>query len=179
MINKIKQNIPANSLGYILICGGIIVIILLLVIFPLNRVNAGRAKDIKKLQDQIEEQKGLGQVYQLAQSDTDKKTAFVLANPARTKLSRQETEKFQKSFRAEAEKASLMVMSLTPDPDSMGVASKYLIYNATVKGEFANFRKLLVVLGEMPYVEQIEEMNMKQDSDSMEFGLKIGIALAD
>jgi len=61
----------------------------------------------------------------------------------------------------------------------MGVGSKYLIYNATVKGEFANFRKLLVVLGEMPYVEQIEEMNMKQDSDSMEFGLKIGIALAD
>ncbi|MEN6510074.1 MAG: hypothetical protein ABFD63_15065 [Smithella sp.] len=179
MINKIKQTIPANSLGYILICGGIIVIFLLLIIFPLNRVNAGRAKDIKKLQDQIDEQKGLGQVYQLAQSDPRKKSDFILSNPAGTRLSRQETEKFQKSFRTEAEKANLMVMSLIPDPDSMGIGSKYLIYNATVKGEFANFRKLLVGLGEMPYVEQIEEMNMKQDSDSMEFSLKIGIALAN
>ncbi|PKN89185.1 MAG: hypothetical protein CVU51_01360 [Deltaproteobacteria bacterium HGW-Deltaproteobacteria-1] len=179
MINKIKQTIPANSLGYILICVGIIVIILLLVIFPLNRVNAGRAKDIKKLQDQIEEQKGLGQVYQLAQSDTGKKSEFILANPARTKLSRQETEKFQKLFRAEAEKANLMVMSLMPDTDSMGVGSKYLIYNATVKGEFVNFRKLLLALGEMSYIDQIEEMNLKQDSDSMELRLKIGIALAN
>ncbi|PKN10511.1 MAG: hypothetical protein CVU70_02735 [Deltaproteobacteria bacterium HGW-Deltaproteobacteria-5] len=179
MINKIKQTIPANSLGYILICGGIIVIILLLIIFPLNRVNAGRAKDIKKLQEQIDEQKGLGQVYQLAQRDSGKKSNFILSNPVRTKLSRQDTEKFQKSFREEAQKASLMVMSLIPDSDSMGVGSKYLIYNATVKGEFANFRKLLVGVGEMPYVEQIEEMNMKQDSDSMEFRLKIGIALAN
>jgi hypothetical protein len=179
MINKIKQNIPANSLGYILICGGIIVIILLLVIFPLNRVNAGRAKDIKKLEEQIDEQKGLGKVVQLAQSDTGKKSDFILANPARTKLSRGETEKFQKSFREEAQKANLMVMSLMPDPDSLGAGSKYLIYSATVKGEFANFRKLLVGLGEMSYVERIEEMNMKQDSDSMEFRLKIGIALAD
>ncbi|MDD4357101.1 MAG: hypothetical protein PHN98_07595 [Smithellaceae bacterium] len=179
MINKIKQTIPSNSLGYILICGGILVIIVLLIIFPLNRVNAGRAKDIKKLQDQIEEQKGLGQVYQMAQSDTGKKSEFILANPARTTLSRQETEKFQKSFREEAQKANLMIMSLMPDTGSMGVGSKYLIYNATVKGEFANFRKLLVGLGEMPYIEQIEEMNMKQDSDSMEFSLKIGIALAN
>jgi len=179
MINKIKQTIPANSLGYILICGGIIVIIMLLIIFPLNRVNASRAKDIKKIQDQIEEQKGLGQVYQLAQSDLGKKSVFILPNPAGTKLSRQETEKFQKAFRTEAEKANLMVMSLMPDPDSMGVGSKYLIYDAIVKGEFANFRKLLVGLGEIPYVEQIENMNMKQDSDSMEFRLKIGVALAN
>ena len=179
MINKIKQTIPANSLGYILICGGIIVIILLLIIFPLNRVNAGRAKDIKKLQDQIEEQKGLGQVYQMAQSEQGKKSEFVLANPAGTKLPRQETEKFQKALRTEAEKANLMVMSLMPDSDSIAVGSKYLIYNATVKGEFANFRKLLVALGEMPYIDQIEEMNLKQDSDSMEFRLKIGIALAN
>jgi len=61
----------------------------------------------------------------------------------------------------------------------MGAGSKYLIYDAIVKGEFANFRKLLVGLGEIPYVEQIDEMNMKQDSDSMEFRLKIGVALAN
>lgn len=179
MIDKIKQTIPANSLGYILICGGIIVIILLLGIFPLNRLNASRSSDIEKIQNQIDEQKGLGQVNQLIKSASENKAVYVLPNPAKIKLARQETDKFQKAFRAEAEKANLMVMSLMPDVQSMASGSQYLIYDAAIKGEFANFRKLLVGLGELPYIEQIEEMNIKQESDSMEFRVKIGIALAN
>ncbi len=179
MIDKIKQALPANSLGYILICGGIIVIILLLGIFPLNRLNASRLRDVEKIQNQIDEQKELGQVHQLVKSASENKVDYVLPNPAKIKLSRQDTEKFQKAFRAEAEKANLLVMSLMPDVQSMGSGSQYLIYDATIKGEFANFRKLMVGLGELPYIEQIEEMNIKQESDSMEFRVKIGIALAN
>ena len=40
----------------------------------------------------------------------------------------------------------------------MAGGSQYLLYNATIKGEFANFRKLLVGLGDLPYMDQIEEI---------------------
>ena len=59
MIKEINQEIPAKSLGYILICGGIIVVVVLLGIIPLYRYNAHRAEAIKKIQNQIAEQKGL------------------------------------------------------------------------------------------------------------------------
>jgi len=56
--------------------------------------------------------------------------------------------------------------------------SKSLLYNATVKGEFANFRRLLIGLGAVPFIDQIEEISIKQGRDNMEFKLKIWIALA-
>lgn len=162
-----------------LICGGIIILIVLLGIIPLNRYNAKRSQEIKTVQDQIEEKKGLGQTYQFIQSIPKPKETHILPNPVKTKLSRQDAEKFQDVFRVEAGRSNLVTISLMPDTKSLDGGSQSLLYNVTVKGEFANFRKLLVGLGALPYVDQIEEINLKQDSDSMECKLKIWIALAN
>ena len=88
-------------------------------------------------------------------------------------------EKFQDAFRAEGVQAGLMIISLMPDTKFLDSGSQSLLYNATVKGEFANFRKLLVGLGALPYVDQIEEIHLKQHNDAMECQLKIRIALAN
>jgi hypothetical protein len=42
------------------------------------------------------------------------------------------------------------------------------VYNAVVRGDFVNFRELLIGLGDIPYLEKIEEVSVKQLSDSME-----------
>lgn len=179
MNQKFNLNIPANSLSYMLICCGIIIVVVLLGIVPLYRYNANRSHDIKKIQTQIDEQKGLGGVYQLLRTTLEKKEVHTLPNPAKTKLSRQDADKFQDVFRAEAGKSGLMTISLMPDIKTITTGSQNLLYNATVKGEFANFRKLLVKLGYLPYIDQVEEINIKQYSDSMEFRMKIWIALAN
>lgn len=179
MINKFKQNIPANSLSYILICGGIIILIVLLGIIPLYRYNSNRSQEVKKIQNQIDEQKGLGGVYQLLRNASEKKEVQALPNPAKTKLPRQDVDKFQDTFRVEAVKAGLMTISLMPDVKSMAGGSQSLLYNATIKGEFVNFRRLLIGLGAVSYIDQIEEINIKQYNDSMEFRMKIWIALAN
>jgi len=179
MNKKFNLDIPSKSLTYILICGGIIILIVLLGIIPLNRYNAKRSQELKTFQDQIVEKKELGQAYQFIQNTSIKKETNILPNPAKTKLSRQDAEKFQDAFRVEAGRSNLMTISLMPETKSLDGGSQKLLYNATVKGEFANFRKLLVGLGSLPYIDQIEEINLKQYSDSMECKLKIWIALAN
>jgi len=179
MNKKFNLDIPSKSLTYMLICGGIIILIILLGIIPLNHYNAKRSQEIKNVQGQIDEKKGLGQTYQFIQSIPKQKETHILPNPARTKLSRQDMEKFQDAFRAEGVQAGLMIISLMPDTKFLDSGSQSLLYNATVKGEFANFRKLLVGLGALPYVDQIEEIHLKQHNDAMECQLKIRIALAN
>ncbi len=178
MIKKFNQKIPANSLSYVLICGGIIVLVVLLGIIPLYQYNSNRSQDVKTIQDQINEKKELGQVYLLIQKASEKKEVHALPNPAKTRLSRQDVDKFQDTFRVVAGESGLMTISMIPDVKTIASGSQNLLYNVTIKGEFANFQKLLVKLGALSYIDQIEEINIKQNSDSIEFRLKIWIALA-
>jgi type II secretory pathway pseudopilin PulG len=67
MIKKITEGIPSNSVSYLIICGGIIIIIILLGVIPFYRYNASRSADVKNIQAQIEEQKQLQQAYQSLQ----------------------------------------------------------------------------------------------------------------
>jgi hypothetical protein len=177
MIKKINLNIPEKTLTYLIICGGMVVLIALLGIFPLYQYNSNRAGEIKKIKYEIEEQKRLGPVYLNLQKIMENKDLLVLPNPKKTTISREEAAKFQNVFRAIARQTSLMTISLTPDMSAISGSSKLLLHNAVVKGEFANFRKMLIALAEIPYLDRVDEIYIQQNSDSMEFRIKIWLAL--
>ena len=177
MIKKINLNIPEKTLTYLIICSGIVVLIALLGIFPLYQYNSNRAGEIKKIQYQIEEQKGLGPAYLNLKKAMERKDLQVLPNPKKTTISREEAAKFQNVFRTIAGKSGLMTISLTPDSSTMAGSSKSLLHNAVVKGEFANFRKMLIALTAIPYLDRIEEIRIQQNFDSMEFRIKFWLAL--
>lgn len=179
MVSQLKQNIPAKSMTYLFVCAGLIIVIVLLGILPLYRYNVVRTQNVQKIQTSIEEQRALGGIYELLQTASEQKDVYNLPRPAKSSLSRQDIEQFHHAFRAESGKARLMTIALMPDVKSVTSGSQNILYDATLKGEFANFRKLLVGLGSLPYVEQIEEIHIRQSSDSMEFKLKIRIALAN
>lgn len=176
-MKKINLNIPEKSFSYLIICGGIVVILVLVGIFPLYRYISNQAGEIKKIQYQIEEQKGLGPAYLNLKKAMERKDLQVLPNPKKTTISREEAAKFQNVFRNVAGKSGLMTVSLTPDLSTMTGSSKFLLHNAVVKGEFANFRKMLIALSAIPYLDRIEEIRIQQHSDSMEFRIKIWLAL--
>ncbi|MRS01677.1 hypothetical protein EG832_00375 [bacterium] len=166
-------------MSYIVICGGIILLVIVLGIIPLHRYSANRSEDIRNIKDQIQEQKDLRAVYQLLDGNSKKQETLSLPNPPKERLRRTEVSQFQDSFRMEAKKSGLMVVALAPDTKSVAGDSSYLIYSATMKGDFADFRKMLVGLGALPYVDQIQEIGIRQGSDSMEFRIRIGVALAN
>jgi hypothetical protein len=47
-----------------------------------------------------------------------------------------------------------------------------------VRGDFLNFRKLLIGLGEVAYVERIEEIQIQQNPDALEFKMKVWVAIS-
>lgn len=69
-----KINIPDKNLWRLLIYAGVIVFFIGAGIIPLTRHNANLNKDIKKLQDQIAEQKNLKPLYEMLLKNMEKKT---------------------------------------------------------------------------------------------------------
>ena len=175
-MNKLK--IPQESLKYLIIYPGIVLFVILLGIIPLYKSNSDTTNDIKKLKYQIEEKKSFGNIFSVLNKSMKNKDLNILPNPPKTTLPRPDAEKFQDIFRAIAIKSGLMTVSLTPDLSSLASNSPYLLYNAVIKGEFANLRNMLIGLGGISYLDKIEEINIQQYPDSMEFRIKIWIALA-
>jgi hypothetical protein len=178
MIKKINIGIPERSLKYLVMCGGILLLLLLLGLFPLYQYNGNLASEVKKIKDQIEEQKGLGPVYLNMQKALESKDLQPLPNPKKTTISREEAAKFSNSFKTIAGKSGLMTISLVPDLSNQSGPSKLQLYNAVLKGEFISFRKMLIALSAIPYLDKIEEIRIQQHSNSMEFRIKIWLAIS-
>jgi hypothetical protein len=177
MMNKININIRQNSFWYIVTYSGIILLIFLVGIFPLYHYNSNLIDGNRKLKNQIEEQKELGPVYLSLLKVTNNKDLRVLPNPEKITIPREEAGKFQDDIRMIARKYGLTMVSLKPDLNTSSGSSTSLLHNVVLKGEFANLRKMLIGLGAVPYLDRIEEINIQQYPDSMEFRMKIWIAL--
>ncbi|MGD0022274.1 MAG: hypothetical protein ABSC54_08235 [Smithellaceae bacterium] len=176
-MNKFKLDMPEKSLWYLVICGGIILLFLLVVMFPVYRYQTSSANEVKKMEYQIEAQKELGPIYLILLKTMENKNARVLPNPPKTTIPRTESVKFQNALKTMAEKSGLRIVSSTPDLSTLTSSSSSLLYNAVLKGEFANFRKMLIELGALTYLDRIEEIRIQQNTDSMEFRIKLWIAL--
>jgi hypothetical protein len=176
-MKKFNINIHQDSFWYIVIYSGIIFLFVLVGIFPLYQYNSHRINENKKLKYQIEEQKELGPIYLTLLKILSNKDLRVLPNPEKQAIPRGEAGKFQDDFRNIVGKAGLMMVSNTPDLNSSAGSSSSLLHNVVLRGELANFRKILIGLGSIPYLDRIEEISIQQYPDSMEFKMKIWIAL--
>ena len=105
------------------------------------------------------------------------KDLLVLPHPEKTALPRAEAGKFQDDFQMIAGKSGLKVVSFTPDINTSAGPSTSFLHNIVLKGELADFRKMLIELGAIPYLDRIEEISIQQNTDSMEFKMKIWIAI--
>jgi hypothetical protein len=176
-MKKFNINIDQNSLLYMVICGGIILFIGLVAIFPLFHYNNNLINENKELKNKIEEQKELKPVYSSMLNILNNKDLRVFPNPEKQAIPRGEAGKFQDDFRDIAARAGLIMVSNTPDLNSSAGSSSSLLHNVVLRGELANFRKILIGLGSVPYLDKIEDISIQQNPDSMEFKMKIWLAL--
>lgn len=71
------------------------------------------------------------------------------------------------------------MISALPEMSPLSNASSYVTYTAMLKGDFNNFRKMLINLGGVPYLEGIEEIYIQQYSETLEYKLRIVVALGN
>jgi len=176
-MNKFSLSISKETIKYLIICGGIIVIFILVGLFPMYQYNIYQAGEIKRIKDQIEEIKAMGPVYLKLQKEMESKDLRILPNPKKTTITREEAAKFPNVFRAIAGKSGLVAVSVTPDSGSAVGSTKFVLHNAVLKGNFTNFRKMLIALSSIPYLDKIEDIRISQRADSMEYRIQIWLAI--
>jgi hypothetical protein len=177
-MDKIYAIIPKRSLVILLIClCGVLIIVVAGIIpeyFSLVRLD----QQIKNIQFQIEEHKTLHPIYHMLQNKTHAKDARILPFPKKIPLSRAQMDAVPATFREIAKKANIDMVSASPDLNLLGTDSRFLPINATIRGDFFSFRKFLIGLGEVPYMERIEEIQIQQNEDTMEFRMKVWLAVS-
>ena len=176
-MKKFKLDIPKTTINYVIICGGIIVIFLLVGLFPMYRYNIYLASEIKKTKDQIVEIKAMEPIYLSLQNEMEIKDLYNLPNPKKTTITREEAAKFPSVFMDVVRQSGLVAVSLAPDSSNTTGSAKFLLYNAVAKGNFSNLRNMLIALSAISYLDRIEDIRISQRADYMEYKIQIWLAL--
>jgi hypothetical protein len=177
-MEKIYAIIPKRSIVILFACISGVLLIVLAGIVPQQMAVARLDNKIAIIQFQFEEQKKLHPYYQMLHAGTDFGRSKVLPFPARSPLSRTKIDTVPSIIREQAQKAHIDMVAASPDLNTLGGEQRFILVNATLKGDFLNFRKFLIGLGGVPCLEGIEEIRIQQNEDSMEFRMKLWLAIA-
>jgi Tfp pilus assembly protein PilO len=169
--------IPRQAPSFKIVLFAILLVLISIVIVIQYMSLANQDRRAEKIRLEIEEQKGLQSLYQLLKIK-GQKSLNVLPFPAKGKLSRDQIETMPGNFRDIAKKVNMDILYVSPDMASLGPDSRYLLVNVGIRGDFFNFRKFLSGIGELPYLERIEEIQIQENADIMEFKMKIRLAMA-
>ena len=165
-----------GSAPYLLVSVAVLVVFSMLGLHNQRALNELSA-DIAKTRVDIEEQKLMAPLYKELIEKIKVKTKKNLPFPAREKLAKDKHEQISAVFSDLARRANLEVVSITPDVNSLVGGSGLVVVNASLKGDFFNFRNFLVELGAVPYMEHVSEIQIQQAAGKKEFRLKIWVAV--
>jgi len=175
-IKKAIKKIPRRSVNYFLFCLSGVLIFVFAGIAPAywNHVHLNqKINDEKRM---IEEQGTLQPLFRSLQGIHGKASPS-LTVPPRVALKRSEIERIDASFREMAGRFGMKVISVVPDLASAGDSQVLLVY-VSLKGDFENFRNVLKKLGELPYVDQVEEFAIQHTGNSRALDITMQISLA-
>jgi hypothetical protein len=105
------------------------------------------------------------------------KTPRNLPLPSKAKLSGEQKDRISLLFRDMAQKSKMELVSVNPDINSMVGGSTGMLVQATLKGEYYNFRTFLIELGDQAFLERVAEIEVLQLPGTKEFRLKVWLAV--
>jgi hypothetical protein len=175
-ITKAIKKFPRRSVNYLLFCLSGVLIFVFAGIAPAywNHVHLNqKINDEKRM---IQENVTLQPFFRSLQGIRGNASPSLTISP-RVALKRSELERINASFREMAGQAGMKVISIVPDLVSAGDSHVLLVY-VSLKGDFENFRNVLKKLGELPYVDHIEEFAIRSTGNSRALDITMQISLA-
>ena len=179
MLLRLIRLIPKRTAIIFLSWLGALLLFGTAVILPLQRSTIGLDKEIRDTQYQVKEQKSLRPIYQGLKANSQTKVVSILPTPEGKKLSRDLVSMVPSTITRIAKRAAMETLSVSPDVNSLTRQSRSLSVQMVIRGEFMSFRKFLIGIGELPYFERFEEIEILHDKDFMEFRMKIRLALSE
>lgn len=173
---SLSSVLPTKSLINLLVFCGILVLFVFLAILPSNKESGNLDFEINNIKMRIEEQKILTPVYESLLKKATIKPPAGIAIPAQKKLSRNQTREISTTFQDLANQTMLELVDITPNVGSLLNESGYLTIDMVLKGEFINLHAFLVKLGQIPYVELIEQITIRSITNTKEIKVKVWLA---
>jgi hypothetical protein len=174
---KLEIKFPKQSIIYMGLCLTGVLIFLLAGILPAKSTLEDLEMDAAGIQYRIEEQKALAPLHQLLQGKNGKKESAVLPLPERGKLPKDKIETLPHVIEGAVKTSGMTLVSAVPNLGGLTGDSQFIQMDAVVRGNFVNFRKLLITLGGIPYLEHIEEIVIQAKPDVKEYRLKLWMAV--
>lgn len=174
---NVGEIFPRRNIIFFSLCAAGILIFIFLVIFPYHRALGKSDRKIAELRQRIDDQRNFSGLYQFLTKNSRQKDGLIFPVPAKTHLFRKDVDKVPATIRALAGKSRMSVESIVPDVKALAPDSKRLSVSIAVKGRLSGFRLFLAGLGEIPYLEHIEEIQVRRIPDSKEFRVKMWLAL--
>ena len=174
---KVKlTSMPTQTLSYIIILGGGVVLFLLLAILPAHKDSAALDFEIDNISTKIEEQKILTPVYESLLKKAQLKPPEGLNFVAQEKLKAGETSKVAARFEALARDSKLTLVKFAPAVETLINRSGFLMIDIELRGEFINLHPFLLELCQLPYLEQIEEIQIRSERDAKQMSIRMWLA---
>ncbi len=168
--------LPAQTILLFLICGVGILVFLVLVILPAQRLSAELDQEIASLQSRIDEQKILFPVFKGLFARTTAAAPVDLPAPPKVKLTSAEIAGLPKRLQDMASAHRLSTKEVALDINTATDVSGRLLIRFSAQGQFLDLRTFLVELGAMPCLEGIEEIKIKTVEGGQDFELRIWMA---
>jgi Tfp pilus assembly protein PilO len=173
---KFGSIFPAQSLVLFLLCGVAILIFLVFIILPAQRLQADLNQDIINLKTRIDEQKILSPVFKNLFAKTKAPALQELPAPNRAKLTRTEIPAVPKRLQEIAADHRLKVREVIPDVNTLTDSSGRFRLQVVAVGQFTELRGFLIDVGSLPYFSSFEEIDIRAIEGGEEFVLKIWMA---
>lgn len=174
---KLGIDVPQQSVIYIVVCLFGILIFVFAGIIPAGRSLVELDEQIADARYRMEEQKTLIPLLQLLQGQSSKRESQILPLPEKGRLPQARIDTIPVAFGTAAKTSGMTLVSALPNLNALTGDAQFLLVDAVLRGDFLQFRRFLIQIGGLPYVQHIEEIVIQEKADVQEFRLKIWVAL--
>ncbi|MFH2219358.1 MAG: hypothetical protein ABII68_06835 [Pseudomonadota bacterium] len=141
-----------------------------------HRTLRERDIEISTIKTRIDQQKVLSPAFNDLIRRMRIKDPGDLPFPKKEKLPQDDSEKILPFFQEIAGGSNLTIKSFVPDVESLVSGSQHVIMDVVIIGDFFDFRKFFIKLGELPYFERIERFAIRSVEGKKEINLRLWMA---
>jgi len=175
---KIRYGIiPVRSVIYLLISTVIIAAVILFVLCPYYKSLNTLDMEIASAKQRIKAQRELLPLYTKLVEKSGISAPDKFSLPEKSSLPKNNIDLIPSIFKGLARKSKTETISVNPDFTTISKGQGSILINATVRGSFSSLRDFLIELGKVPYVRQIEEIEIQQRSAEKELKLKLWLGV--
>lgn len=176
-MKKISDLVPIRSIVYLVVCIVIIAAFVLLVIFPSYNSLGKLDREIANVKTRMIRQKALLPLYIELVRKSEAAVPHKYSIPESKEIPKNNIDLIPSLLKGVSRKSGVELVLVNPDFTTLAKGEGSILINTVVRGDFFSFREFLIELGKVPYLKELEEIEILQRATDKEFKMKIWLAV--